>query len=585
MAYHFEGEDIVIDGWEDGVGASPYGTLSYTSIGETGGLGDMRNINIISVPKEAAVGFATTSQTLAALTGTVTSADSSADTITYAGAIPDNGTAIVFSGGSLPSGISAGTTYWIFASNGTTFKIAVLPGSSSPVNITSDGTGSYVSTDMGQPQHWAVDANSRYYLIDINGRVWYGTGTIWVFTGNTTLANASGNGLGYYQAKDGTGYLFAYRNNKIDYMPTASLGSWTYAWQTLNQTAAGQNSSHFALNGQDNVQYFCDRAFIGSFFEKAGQTFDPNNSATYTYTETALALPTVEISTWLAELGTSLMVAGVRNLIYPWDRVSTSYSFPLFLPETSTSRMVTVNTTLFLFTGVRGRIYQTNGVQVQLYAKVPDFISGTIDPYFSWGAVGFNKNQIYFGVNVTSNDTTPNTNYGGLWAIDTDTKAMRLVNKLSYGTYAGFASLFIPVTTNGAAGSGFYCGWNSGASTYGVDASSGTAYTNYEPSIDSDMIPVGTILKPKTPTQIEFKLTKPLVSGEGVKIYWRSDLSRDFTATTVNSGLIGETTTAGVISDIYIGNFQNAQWIQLRVNTKSTGSSPSYTRLREIRIR
>lgn len=576
MAYRREGNDIIWDGWELGIGAAPYSGLQ-TLGATTSSLGMIANANIISVPKEASVGFATSSQTLASITGSVVSADATGDTITYSGTQPTNQQAVVFTGASLPAGITAATTYWVINAGATTFQISAAPGSATPVNITGTGTGTYATTDMGRPLHWTVDKNSRYYIMDANGRVWYGTGTIWVFTGNTTLTNANGNGLGYYQASDGTGYIFAFRNNKIDYMPIASLGSWTYAWQTLTKTTSGQANSHYNLVGQDNVLYFANTAFVGSFFEKSGSTFDPSSSGTYTYTETALALPTQETSTWLAELGQNLMVGGTRNLIYPWDRISTSYTFPLFLPEYNVARLITVNTTMYIFMGTRGRIYRTNGSQVVLYIKVPDFISGTIDPYFAWGAVGTNKNQIYFGVSVTTNGAVAVSGYGGLWAIDTDSDALRLVNKLSYGTYLGYATVYLPNPTNGAAGSGFYVGWDSGATTYGVDVSSSTPYTNYETTIDTDMTPVGTLLKPYTGSQFEFKLTKPLVSGEGVKILYRTDLSQSFT-------LIGETTTVGAISDNFPNTFQNAQWIQLQIALKSTGSTPSYVRLKEVRM-
>lgn len=575
-AYRIEGRDIVIDGFENGIAPSPFD-----------GLGDVRNTNIISIPKEASVGFSTSSLTTATVAANVLSADSSAETITTSSASWVNGQAVVFAGGSLPAGIVAGTVYWIFAHAGGVFKIAVAPGSSSPVNITSDGTGTAASVDMGRPLHNCVDKNGVVYVIDHNGRVWYYNGsTNFFFAGNTTLTNANGNGIAYYQASPdpstgdtGAGFIFAFRNNKVDYMPIASLGTWTYGWQTLARTAAGTANTHSSLLGQDNVVYFCNGNYVSSFFEKSTATaFDPSSSATFTWTESALQIPPVDTAQCLAELGTSLLVGGRLFKIYPWDRISPSFNFPIFLPESNVVKMLTVNTNTFIFMGVRGRIYTTNGTQAKLYAKVPDHISGTVEPYFSWGAAGFNKNQIYFGVTATTNAGVALTAYGGLWAIDTDTNAMRLVNILSYGTYLGYATTFVPLTAAGVTGSGFYVGWDSGASTYGMDVSSSSPYTNYESYIDSDMIPVGQFLNKRTFENIEFLLTKPLVSGESLKISYRQDLSQSFTQ-------VGETTDIGALSDVYTMNFENVQWIQLRVSLKSTASTPSYVRLREIRIR
>lgn len=600
MAYRQENKEIVIDGWENGIADSPYQ-----------GISDIRNMNLISVPKEASVNFATTQNSaLSITTGVVASASAGGDTINYVGTVgtPTSGMAIVFAGGSLPSGITAGTqaatsdtnVYWIsnIDINAQTFKVYTNPGLSSLVDITSSGTGTFTTIDMGQPRFSATTSASVQYIVDHNGRVWYSNGTTWIFVNNTTRANANGNGLVYYQASNGTGYLFVFRNALIDYMPTASIGTWTYGWKTLN-TAAGTPNSHQAIVGFDNVVYYCDANYIGRFFEVINgppQTnyFDPTSAGTYTFSSQAVAISAIEIAQCVAELGNLIIIAGTRNLLYPWDRIKTNCNYPVFIADTfglvsmgaangtalklNLPRILTINTNAYIFMGVRGRIYITNGTQAQLYKKLPDHLSGTIEPYYTWGGVGFNKNQLYFGVIVTTNGAATNSNYGGLWAIDLDTKALRIVNQLSYGSYAGFCTLIIPLTGTATAGSGFYVGWDSGSSTYGMDISSGTSYTNYQSYIDTDNIPIGTLLKPTTSNNLEWKLATPLVSGEGIKISYRLKFSDSFT-------LIWENTTVGAFSDYQAVNFQNAQWVQFRIETKSTASSPSYVRLTELRLR
>ncbi len=615
--------DYVIDGTQFGISSSPYSATMMTPVGsvQQTGLSDIRNMNIVSIPGEASVQFSTTKTSFGSFTGSVSSADASTDTISFGGATgtPVAGMTLVFAGGSLPSGITAGTqsasgdtnVYWIFNVGGSTFKIAdsfahFLSGTA--VDITSDGTGTFTSIDMNQPRHSAADNSISassiapvYYIVDRNGRVWRLLGTgVWAFTGNITrganpTTSANGNGLIYYR-----GYIFAMRQAAMDYFKI-STSVWTTGWIPSSGSSNGVAfytasvaNSHHALVGQDDTVYICDSHYIVSFFEKPSQTFDPTNTATYTWAGTggsngwALQLPVTEIAQWLAELGTNLMVIGRYNFIYPWNRVATSFTYPIFLSEDAGyadlsvefpiyPKMVTVNTNTFIFSGNRGRIFYTNGTNATLYAKVPDHLSGTVEPYFYWGGVGFNKNQLYFGVYATTNGNSALTAYGGMWALDLDTKALRLTNILSYNTYAGYMTLYIANPLAGS-GSSFNCGWDSGASTYGMDASSGTPYTNYEPYMDSDLIPVGLNQTPYTPSQVEFKLTTPLVSGEGVKISYRINITDAFT-------LISETLTVGALSDVYPTNFQNAQWVQLRVNTKSTASSPSYTRLREIRIR
>ena len=59
--------DIVISGFENGIGDSPYS-----------GLTDMRNINTVSIPGEADVNFSTVLSSGPTFTGSITSATGSA---------------------------------------------------------------------------------------------------------------------------------------------------------------------------------------------------------------------------------------------------------------------------------------------------------------------------------------------------------------------------------------------------------------------------------------------------------------------------------------------------------------------------
>lgn len=582
MSWTYEKEtgDIVFKGIENGIAPSP-----------EQGIGDMRSVNIISIPGEASVSYSTVLNSQTSLTNIAITGTAANDTITYSGTAVNNGAAVVFSGGSLPGNIVAGTVYWAGNATSTTFKVYSDPYTSSLIDINSDGSGTFSTVNVGEMTYTATGNPSGvapFFMIDINGRAWgYLTAhSMWTFLGNTTLTNASGNGIGYYQASDGTGYLFVLRNAVIDYAPVSTF-SWTFGWQNLN-TASGVANSHYSLVGQDNVFYFCDAGYVGSFFEKSGSTFDPSSSATYTFNNQALKLPPIDIATCLAELGVNLLITGIRNIIYPWNRISPTFNYPLMIAENTNNalmtgnlpRMVTVNTKTFIFTGNRGRIYVTNGSQIDEYLKVPDSISGAPEPLFRWRGFAFARNQLYFGISGISNTGSTLTNYGGVWAIDLKTEALRVVNQLSYGTYAGFAAAILPANT-GVSGPGFFCAWFDGTSTYGVDAGTTTPYTSFATAtsyIDFDLVPIGTFFKKRTFSQIEFKLSKPLTSGEGVKISYRSNLTDSFTT-------ISQTTTAGLLSDGYTVNFETVQWIQLRAELRSTVSSPSYTRLTELRLR
>lgn len=586
MAYTLDpnGRDLIVSGWEKGIADDPYS-----------GLSDMRGLNVVSVPGEASVNFATDRISSSVPTvGTVVSADAGANTVTYTGAAGlENGMAVTFSGGSLPTGIVAGTVYWVSALSGGTFTLDTTFATGSVLNITADGTGLFSVVAMGTPKHSAYDSgNDTHWLVDDDGRVWTNklttTSGYWKFTGNATDSTSNGNGLLYFPATDGTAFVFVWRNSRIDYTAVGTV-SWVYGWDPVDgttgntdaylNTAAATNRPHNAVVGQGNTAYYCDNQYLGSWFQADPLVaFVPTTLSTYSFSKQAVGIEITDQANCLAVFGSSVLIGGARNAIYSWNRLSFGYQYRILLAESGVSWIEVVNTTAYCFAGNRGRIYATNGTQAKLYKKVPDHLSGTVEPYFTWGGVGSTKNQLYFGCYATDNAGTPIEEYGGLWAIDMDTNAIRVANRLSYGDYSGYASCVIPRLTAAAQpsnplGAGLFVGW-----VGGLDVTTQYPYDEYVAYADSELIPIATYLQGRTFENVEFKLTTPLVSGEGIKISYRLKFTDSFAQ-------IGETTATGAFSDVYTANFENAQWVQFRVELKSTESSPSYARLKELRIR
>lgn len=593
--------DIVISGFEQGIAQDPYE-----------GISDIRNINLISIPKEASVNFSTLKNSPEVASGTVVSANAGADTVLLTGfSTLANLQAVIFSGGSLPTGIVAGTTYWVQDAGGGNYSLYTTWAATVTLDITATGTGTWATVDMGTPQffnHYKNGYTDGYFMNDSNGYIWTniapGNAGLWRFFAGI---GGSGNGLvSYFPSTTGitgTGYLFAFKAYEIWYFTiTKTTGAYTVTpnqgWNPATGTTGNSNylkcydtlngATHESLVGPDNKVYYCDSNWIGRFYQKDPNTaFNPATPATYVFDQTAV-LPFNDIAQCLSFLGNTLLIGGINNIIYPWDTFSQLSSYPILLAESNIQKMVTVNTNTYALVGNRGRIYYTNGSQATLFKKIPDHISGTVEPYFTWGGLTSNKNQIYFSASVTDNAGVAINQYGGVWAIDVDTKAIRLANKLSYGTYAGYANCIIPNFSTSPAGAGLYIGWNSGASTYGIDKTISTPYTGGEATIDSDLIPIGTVLKPTTSGRVEFKLAVPIVSGETVKLQYRKAFSDSFTdiSTSTLFNFSGIATKdwngfAGVYQNV---NFENSQWIQIRAVLTSTATSPSYVRLTQIRL-
>jgi hypothetical protein len=101
---------------------------------------------------------------LNSLGGTVSFTNASPTVVTST-VLYTEGAALKFSGGSLPTGVTAGTTYYVFEVNGLTFKL--LDGAGAAVNTSSSGTGA-VSTIVDVPtiqNSVTVSDSSRFIIV------------------------------------------------------------------------------------------------------------------------------------------------------------------------------------------------------------------------------------------------------------------------------------------------------------------------------------------------------------------------------------------------------------------------------------
>ena len=101
---------------------------------------------------------------LNSLGGTVSFTNASPTVVTST-ILYTEGAALQFSGGSLPTGITAGVTYYVFEVNGLTFKL--LDGAGAAVNTSSSGTGA-VSTIVDVPtvqNNIVVSDSSRFIIV------------------------------------------------------------------------------------------------------------------------------------------------------------------------------------------------------------------------------------------------------------------------------------------------------------------------------------------------------------------------------------------------------------------------------------
>ena len=112
---------------------------------------------------DATAGVSTRGVLLNSLGGTVSFTNASPTVVTST-ILYTEGAALQFSGGSLPTGVTTGTTYYVFEVNGLTFKL--LTGAGAAVNTTSTGTGT-VSNIVDVPivqNNMTVSDTSRFVI-------------------------------------------------------------------------------------------------------------------------------------------------------------------------------------------------------------------------------------------------------------------------------------------------------------------------------------------------------------------------------------------------------------------------------------
>lgn len=587
MSIRIEGKEIVIDGFEQGISQSPFS-----------GIADMRNVNTISIPGAVATGFKPTTltkpPTVSALAFTVVA---STDVFTVSSTTGwYNGMAIYFNSIVTSTGFTANRAYWVENLTATTFTINSNAGrvAAGQINVaTGDGSGTLSTYTMGKIIDHIADASMTHdndanyvILLDNAGRTWWvdstgGTETTnLVHLGNTTLTSSgTGRGIEIYK-----GYLIVFRESSADQLFLAALEGvggytdtsalWGYAWESVSSSTTEPRP---ILVGQDDIMYYDNGNRVGSIAENAGSTFDPASGATYTENVTALDIPSGDEVISLAELGQKLLIGGVDDLIYPWDRISSSFNLPITVPEKYISHMESDGFTVYIFAGQRGRIYQTNGSTTSFFSKIPDYLTSKVEPYFTTNATYLGRNQIYFSFTAEENDNTAITGMSGVWAIELTTGVFRNITESAAGSNATINVIAENVHGNRkSSGDGLYMGVDS-SGTYTVDKTSSSPFAAGETKIDSDIIPIGTNKFPYQISQLEYKLAKPLVANESVQILYRSDLKESYT-----SVFTGNTT--GKLSEASDATFEAKEWIQIRAVLTSTATTPSFVPLREIRL-
>ena len=405
--------------------------------------------------------------------------------------------------------------------------ILTNPGSVRLNNLTAKQSS---TTITGQINWQRIDPISgKVYAIDSNGVVYTANnaGGSWtVIAGNS---GGSGEGLEIWK-----GYLITTGTTGLDaYGPLASSPSWhnNFGSTGLDFTQGEQFCP--MLRSIDYSLYIGNGKYVSRLQENVAP-FAPGTPGSYTYTQQAITLADNYQVTALRDLGVNLMI-GTNYLnsstladIFPYPRNTLVLGLPIRIVENGIRAMYNLGNRLYVLAGITGKIFITDTVSATQIEQIPNYIINIdegIQILYYPDAIMYLKGKIWFGV---GNSTLGNA---GVWSYNPTTKALQMENIISTGNDGSSAAVYISSLQPLSADS-YLIGWsdNTTGSVYGVDLLVDTQrITGYNGYIDSPLIKIGQALANSTAPQLEINLTKPLVTGQGVKIQYRNNLSAAWT--------------------------------------------------------
>lgn len=488
--------------------------------------------------------------------------------------------------GTLPAGISALTTYYILDVKPTYITVSATLGGSA-VTISSNGSGTLTVTDYAIP----VPLGNCTNLVVSGASPGSVTLTIVSYTdptGGSVGANWQGaTGLYNIVMTDGQKLAANFTHgsatvNLLSEIVYVTGNDWGI--ELINPTVSFYRPY---VSKVDGSLLFCNGQFIGRIAESSNTNavFNPGLAETYTVSFGVASIPEqfTDQVTDMVDLKSQLVVAGIRD-IYVWDYVSPQTSSPSPIGENISSLTNLLNN-IYVLAGEKGNIYLSNGYSAQLMYKLPDFIAGVFDPVWKWGGEMTHRSRLFF--QALAQDTSGNNILAGIFSLMvsptvTGESATGLVmeSQNSYGLTPALgatgAGLLIDNSPSANGNDSYYSAWSNGSNVGGIDYNTTQLWGNYEPTIETDLMDLGQVMTPATFGNLEFKLDRPMQSGDKIKVSWRDSLTASYIP-------IGETTD-GVLSAYYTSNIAQTQWIQFKIQMSCAASNSSFVPLRQIRL-
>ena len=438
----------------------------------------------------------------------------------------------------------------------------------------------FENSGIAKIQNRMVDSGLVYTALpgaevyDTYGNTWtltggYGLGTGTLYKNTLAVETGITNAWDIKIYKD---YVFVSHADKVAAYGPISSGPQYF--DDLLTSADGLVDEAFGalLVGQDDFLYRGNGNFVTKIEVTAASSGTPPTVAI----STSLDLPDGQYVTCMAVLGTNIMIGTCGSPayadrytlptanIYPWNRQAGTLGnagladLPIILNENSINSIISHANRLYVSAGVKGNIYEADGVNYRKIATIPYAkYNYTID-----SIIYVNAMSVYRGtsllVGVSGSNSTVAT--FGLYEVNISNPkypiSFRDVSDPdSNVTYVGFL--------NNKTDTVIRAGWWDGTGGGGkfVDETDSVVYQSYSAIIETELQKVAMGYTKRTFQHIEINLADALEAGQGIKVSYRSDSSSDFTLLSTWTF-----TTRGAVSSI-VDSFPIAdiRYLQLKI--------------------
>ena len=448
------------------------------------------------------------------------------------------------------------------------------------------------STITGQVRwtvpYFSTTGTYTYFALDNSNKVYKSTdgGRTWSVVTHTGASSGHGNGMAIW--KD---YLFVAGDDRIDvYGPLSGTPSWTNDFKGLNGNPTAHQveiSWHPMLaSSQDNILYIGDLFQLASLQEVSGKTFNPGDNSTFTWNPTALSIPMVYSIRCLTELRQNILIGtyqGYRPVdskkaaIFPWNRSGTSaymsFDYPIIIYECGIHAMKNIDDQVYIVAGNEGKLFKLTESNLTYLGKPPiDLRDGFIEVYPD--AIESIRGRVFVG--YSSSDSSPLSFIPGIYSYDQNSGKFNIENLVSNLAISNVVIGSLCYNGGYYSGESFLVGWKSGSGTgakYGIDSvNSWTYYSPYTSYFETQLFQVGSVLEPANYSQVEIQLSKPLVSGDGIRIRMRKDLDTPFGTGNNDSDILATITSDNYKSASILApcRITGVSQFQLRVEFKGS---------------